>query len=266
MPSPNMHDRLAAAADVAEVLRDVLDRVERVARLEAALLVVDVRRGIARARRAGAPLHVVNHVERRRAQLAAHELVDGAQQARLAGGEFLAGVGAAAGVHDRREIVGADVALDELLRGQLDALRAQRRGVQIVEHDHVDAAVGGLQVVADVRLDRLRRKQRPLDALERNVDQRKRGDLLRLAVLEDLEVLGLQVGDELALLIEDARVDLDVVDFGAERDRRLLRRLAAGPARAAWRPTRASEVNKKQNRLVIRSSTQSFKMGRQPQL
>ena len=36
------HQGLAAAADVAEVLREVLDGVERVARLEAALLVVDV--------------------------------------------------------------------------------------------------------------------------------------------------------------------------------------------------------------------------------
>ena len=67
----------------------------------------------------------------------------------------------------------------------------------------------------------------------RNVDQRERRDLLRLAVLEDLEVFGLQVGDELALLIEDARVDFDVVHFRAERDRRLLRRLGLSLRRAA---------------------------------
>ncbi len=37
--------------------------------------------------------------------------------------------------------------------------------------------------------------------------------------------LALQTGDELAVAIEDARVDLDVVDLGAEGDRRLLRLL-----------------------------------------
>ena len=143
----------------------------------------------------------------------------------------------------------------------LDALRAQRRGVQVVEHDQVDAAVGALQVGAHVRLDRLRRKQRALGALDRDVDERERRDLLRLAVFEDLEVAGLEVGDELALRVEHARVDFDVVHFRAERDRRLLRRparwrLAAAPAAPAPNEaTRASAVN-----AEVRSRVERFVM------
>ena len=40
-------------------------------------------------------------------------------------------------------------------------------------------------------------EERPLGPLDRDVDQREVGDRLRLAVLEDLEVVLLQVADEL---------------------------------------------------------------------
>ncbi len=128
-------------------------------------------------------------------------------------------------MHDGGDVVGADVALDELARGQLDALGTQRRRVQVVEDDHVDASVGRFEVGAHVALDRPGGEQRALDAFERDVHHREGRHLLRLAVLEHLEVGRLEVGDEFALAIEHARVNLDVVDLGAERDRRLLRRL-----------------------------------------
>ena len=75
-----------------------------------------------------------------------------------------------------------------------------------------------------VGLDRRCRKQRTLGALDRDVDQREGRDLLRLAVLEDLEVVRREVGDRRSLRVGDERVDLDVVHFDAEGDRRLIRR------------------------------------------
>ena len=56
-------------------------------------------------------------------------------------------------------------------------------------------------------------------------------DLLRLAVLGDLEVVRLQIGDRVAVLVGDDHVDADEVDAGAE-DRRLAagRRLVGGCA------------------------------------
>src|SRR5439155_19598376 len=60
----------------------------------------------------------------------------------------------------------------------------------------------------------------PLDG---NVDDAERADRLRLAVLEHLEILFGQAADEVAVAIEDQRVDLDVLDLRLER-RLLLRR------------------------------------------
>ena len=86
--------------------------------------------------------------------------------------------------------------------------------MEIVDDHDVDAAVERLLVRPDVRLDRRRREQRAIGALDRNVDQRELGDRLRLAVLEHLEVLLLQVADDAPLPIGDDGVDLDVVDRG----------------------------------------------------
>ena len=76
--------------------------------------------------------------------------------------------------------------------------------------------------------------QRPLGALDRNVDEREGGDLLRHAFLEHLEILAREVVDEAALAIEDRRVHLDVVHFDAERDPGLF-----GGGRPARRPAAA---------------------------
>ena len=65
-------------------------------------------------------------------------------------------------------------------------------------------------------------EQRPLGALDRNVDEREGRDLLRLAVLEDLEIARREIGDDVALRVGDEGVDLDVVDLDAERDGRLI--------------------------------------------
>ena len=47
---------------------------------------------------------------------------------------------------------------------------------------------------------------------------------LRLSLLRDHEVVFGQVADEVALLVGDDRVDLDVVDLDLEGNRRLVRR------------------------------------------
>ena len=62
----------------------------------------------------------------------------------------------------------------------------------------------------------LRGEQRPIGALDRDVHHAEGGDGLRLAVLEHLEVFLLQVADELALLVGNDRVHLDVLDLRLE--------------------------------------------------
>ena len=126
-------------------------------------------------------------------------------------------------MHDRGDVVGAHVALDELAGTRPRALRQERRGVKIVEHDQIHAAVVAGRVGLDVALDRPIRKQRPRLALDRDVHQRKHADLLRPSLLEHLKIVLRQGGNEPALLIDHACVDLDVIDLGAERHRRLLR-------------------------------------------
>jgi hypothetical protein len=59
----------------------------------------------------------------------------------------------------------------------------------IIDDHHVQPAVERTLVVLDVRFDRRGRAERPLQLFDGNVDERERRDRLRLAVLEDLEVL-----------------------------------------------------------------------------
>ncbi len=102
--------------------------------------------------------------------------------------------------------------------------------MQVVEHDQVQTPVG-CGVALDVGLDRSGGKQRALGALDRNVDERERGDFLRPAVLEHLEIVEREIGDRVALGIGDHRVHLDVVHFDAEGQRRLIRRRLLGRLR-----------------------------------
>ena len=77
----------------------------------------------------------------RRVELAAERLVDGGEQQPLVAGELLARIRRPGGVHDRHQIVGAEVPLDELLRRRFHARRAAEARVQIVDDHDVDAAV-----------------------------------------------------------------------------------------------------------------------------
>ena len=180
----------------------------------ALLLVRD--RGCARPgmRRAALPEVLVVAGERGRLELPAHEPVDRRQQQPLVARELLRGVGAAAREDDGHQIVGAEVALDELPRGVLDELRPQRVDVQVVEDHHVDAAVERpLVALRRPARSASRLEERPVGPLDRNIHEREVRDRLRLAVLEDLEVVLRQVADERPCLVGDERVHLDVVDL-----------------------------------------------------
>ena len=93
--------------------------------------------------------------------------------------------------------------------------------MEIVDHHHVHAAIERPFVRPDVGLERSIRVQRPIRTLDRDVDLSERGHRLRLAVLENLKIVLLQILDEIAVPVGDHDVDLDVVN--AQLERRLLR-------------------------------------------
>jgi hypothetical protein len=93
----------------------------------------------------------------------------------------------------------------------------------IVQQENIDPAIEGARRRADIRFDRLGRTRWRKRSLDREVDQRKRRRRLRLAVLEDLEVVARQVSHERARLVGDDGVNLDEIGLGAERDGGLLR-------------------------------------------
>ena len=105
-------------------------------------------------------------------------------------------------------------------RTRIDRVRV---GVDVVEQQDVEPAVGRPQVVLHVGLDGAGLEQRALGPLDRDVHQRECRHLLRLAVLEDREVPLPQVADELPLGVDHDGVDFDVVHLRAEGDRRHLR-------------------------------------------
>ena len=74
------------------------------------------------------------------------------------------------GVDHRHQIVGAEARSMNCLAASFDALRPAEARVQVVDHHDVDAAVERLLVGPDVRLDRRGGEQRPVVALDRNVD------------------------------------------------------------------------------------------------
>ncbi len=229
-PLAHEQQRLLAAPDAAEPVGDRLQFLERVARIEAALALHRV--GDAGARHANRREILLIRLDRRRPLRLPCEFVDGGKQQALAAGEFLRVVGPALDVNHGHQVVGAQLVLDELAHRTADQLGVQRLHVQIVQHRHVDAAVERPRVGPDVRLDRLCGEERPFGAIDGNVNQREAADRLRLAVLEDLEILLLQVADEAPLLVGDDRVDLDVVHLQLEGRRfealRRCRRLPRG--------------------------------------
>ena len=187
-------------------------------------------------RRVALPEVLVVARQRRRLELLPDELVDRGQQQPLVAGELLRVLRAAAGEDDRHQIVGAEVALDELTRGDLARAASAARDVQVVEDHHVDAAVERpLVALTSGSIGLAANSGRSARSIGMSTSGERR-NRLALAVLEDLKVVLGQVADELALLVGDERVDLDVFDLRLER-RGLrcwrLRRLPRGEHNAA---------------------------------
>ena len=116
--------------------------------------------------------------------------------------------------HDRGDIVGREVALEEAMEKRA---RPQRLvGIDFVQRDDIDAPFVAV-VGEDVRFDGSGGDEWTLSPLDGDVHERKRGDGLRPAVFEDLEVVHRQVGDGISFRIGHEGIELDGIDLYAER-------------------------------------------------
>jgi hypothetical protein len=140
-------------------------------------------------------------------------------------------------VHDRDQVVRPELRLEELLERRANAHAAAPPDVIVVQEDDEDAHVLacrlGLLVGGVPNLARRLVAGQLLRGGGPEVDELERIDLLRLAVLGDVEVLELQVLDRVPLLVADDGVHAHVVDAGLERGllrrrNRLLRLLVGG--------------------------------------
>ena len=119
---------------------------------------------------------------RRLAGLAADEAIDRRAGERGVLGEVLEGAADAGGRHDRHQIAGLHLAVEELARGVLHRARPPDADVVVVEDQHVDAPFGPALVGAHVRgRDRRAGLERPH---ERQRHLGERADRLPLAALE----------------------------------------------------------------------------------
>ena len=200
---------------------------------------------------------VLQRRRRRRVRLVAHRRVDRLQRERAVAGEILHRLAVAGRVDDGDDVVGADVALDELPRRGARARRAVEAGV------------------AD-RRGRGRRRA-PRTACGSTTTSggmavfEKSGGSTRSIGMSTIEnavsACGLpsstiwksslvSVADEVALRVGDVGVDLDVVDFDLEGDGRLLSALERGAGAGVCASTASS-----MNAMVVRINV-SIQAGR----
>ena len=112
---------------------------------------------------------------------------------------------------------------DELPRGPDDISRSQRSGADVVEHDHIEAPVEHRPVGPHILDARPAAEARRVEALHRDLDDGEGVELDRLAVFEHLEVVAGQSANEVALLVGDDDIDIDVVDLDLKGHGRTLR-------------------------------------------
>ena len=115
--------------------------------------------------------------------------------------------------------------------------------VLVVEDDHVQTP--GERLAVRLRVGRRpagRRARTRSVLLDRDLDVREHVDLLRLAVFEHLEVVSREARDEVALLVGDDHVDVDVVDLDLEGDRRGRLRVLSLDERAIEEPPRRARA------------------------
>ena len=167
--------RLPSSPNAFQKLRQALDRVEHADGALPALEIARIERLISRDRihHGGGLLRIARVLDRivqpgeqlilivvveplhlGRLQTLSEEVVDRTQQQRGIVGEFLRRIFAAARDDNGREIARTEVLLDEVSRVPADDRRPQRRHVQIVEHDDVDASRFDVAVRSHVGGDR----------------------------------------------------------------------------------------------------------------
>jgi hypothetical protein len=164
---------------------------------------------------------LVDALHHARAQFLALEAIDGIEKRRPVARNLLRGMSCTARHHNGGAIVRAEPFLDERSNRALHEVRAKHVRMKVVEDEDVQAAIERLPVRRDIGrqpdIHPWRRGERNLDGCE---------DLNRLAgtVLEQFEVVARQVRDGIAVLVEDANVDVNCVYAGSECPRVALNR------------------------------------------
>ena len=142
------------------------------------------------------------------------DAVDGRMQQAAVGGELLEGAETGPGAQDGHEVAGLHLLIDEAREQQPhahDALEGQR---EIVHHEG-EGTPHGLATQGRPRRGRREGAGGRRRRLARAKVRAER-DLLPLAVLEDLEVSGPEVGDVAALLVCHHRIHLDDLEADAD--------------------------------------------------
>ena len=155
-------------------------------------------------------------LHRDRSNAAPHELVDRCQQQLRIGREILRGVYATAGVRDRGDVAGAEVRLHELAGMLTHDGRPTRIDIHVVEHDDVHPAADRLAVRPDILGYRALYTRELRRNGQGNIYEGKRRNLLRLPIVEQLEIVDREADNQIALLVGDGSIDFDEVDLGLE--------------------------------------------------
>jgi hypothetical protein len=89
--------------------------------------------------------------------------------------------------------------------------------VEVVDDHHIHAAVERGRVAPYVWLEGGLGIEKPVGAVDVNIDEGERRDGLGLTVFEDFEVVLCQIADEMPVVVRDRGVHLDILDADAER-------------------------------------------------
>ena len=143
------------------------------------------------------------------------ELIYGVREQAPVSGEPLRCV-VSPGIDDGHPVVRAQVALDELACRLLDVLRAKRIDVQVIQDHDVDPPVERPLVRLHIGLGQCSEWDVGFE-IERDIDRRKRRDRLPHTVLENLEIVLREIGDDVTLRVGHDGIDFDVTDAGFEQ-------------------------------------------------
>ena len=127
--------------------------------------------------------------------------------------------------HDGHQVVRAEMLLDEPACGSSGASCPIGSGTPSSRIIDVDTSIETAFVAPNVRLNRDHvAKPGGMRQFDGDIDQRERGDRLRLAILEDLKVLLRQIPDKIPALVRHPNIHLDIFDLHRERGCRGLKR------------------------------------------